>query len=221
MNKLQNFNKLLHKKKGLLKCIFSTLIMQVLITSAMVYYIYTRKIYVPIDRNPLLFFIIALAILFALIYLMLTVDSFNLKFGIFIVFSLFLGIILGANTQLYSPEIIFAALSSTTSLFTVMLLAGFFIVYLNIDLSWMGVILLMTLIVVIIVRIVYFFTPMTRELHRFLTIVVLVLFSFYILYDTNNILIRYKDTGTDCIRGAMDYYLDLLNIFSSFLNLNN
>ena len=46
------------------------------------------------------------------------------------------------------------------------------------------------------------------------------LFSLFIMYDTNNILLRYSGKN-DCIRGALDYYLDILNLFTSYFDLNN
>ena len=42
------------------------------------------------------------------------------------------------------------------------------------------------------------------------------LFSVYIVYDTNNILQR--DYGGDFITASLDYYLDIINIFSNLLS---
>jgi hypothetical protein len=39
--------------------------------------------------------------------------------------------------------------------------------------------------------------------------------------DTNNILLKYKNSDNDCINGALQYYLDIINIFmNSFSNDN-
>ena len=38
------------------------------------------------------------------------------------------------------------------------------------------------------------------------------IFSVYILYDTNRILLKFQNKSkSDCINGAMEYYLDILN----------
>ena len=53
---------------------------------------------------------------------------------------------------------------------------------------------------------------------RTLTIFGLILFSMYIVYNTNNILLKYRNGNIDCIRGAVDYYLDIINIFIRTIN---
>jgi FtsH-binding integral membrane protein len=45
-----------------------------------------------------------------------------------------------------------------------------------------------------------------------LTTIGIVLFSIYIIYDTNNIL--QKNYYGDFITASLDYYLDILNLFS-------
>ena len=45
------------------------------------------------------------------------------------------------------------------------------------------------------------------------------LFSVYIVYDTNSILQR--DYSGDFITASLDYYLDVINIFSDLLSLSN
>ena len=47
-----------------------------------------------------------------------------------------------------------------------------------------------------------------------------VLVDTYILYDTNNILLKTSGNGgDDCIRGGLDYYMDILNLFSEYLEM--
>jgi len=42
----------------------------------------------------------------------------------------------------------------------------------------------------------------------------------YIIYDTNKILLKYNNTNDYCIIGALDYYLDVINIFIDLLRLS-
>ena len=158
MNKLDTFKTLLHKKSALLKCIFSTLLFQFLVT---------------------------------------TLEGF------------FLGFV----TKYISKEIIYSALSSTLAIFSTFLVIGFMVVYFGYDLSWLGVFLFIALLGIIIYQIVLFFLPPSQTQMRFVVTFVLILFSIFILYDTNNILLKYKNNDVDCIRGALDYYLDIINIF--------
>ena len=56
------------------------------------------------------------------------------------------------------------------------------------------------------------------QFHRYLTAIGLILFSVYIVYDTNTIL--QKDYYGDYITASLDYYLDIINIFVRLLNYN-
>ena len=51
---------------------------------------------------------------------------------------------------------------------------------------------------------------------RYLTGFGLVLFSVYIIYDTNRIL--QKDYFGDFVTASLDYYLDIINIFIRLLS---
>jgi len=50
-----------------------------------------------------------------------------------------------------------------------------------------------------------------------LSVFSLLLFSMYIIYDTNAILQR--NYYGDFIRASLDYYLDVLNIFVDLINI--
>ena len=47
----------------------------------------------------------------------------------------------------------------------------------------------------------------------------IVLFSLYLIYDTNVIFRR--DYSGDFITASLDYYLDILNLFLNLLNLDD
>jgi FtsH-binding integral membrane protein len=47
------------------------------------------------------------------------------------------------------------------------------------------------------------------------------IFGLYVLYDTNNILKRASYYDGDFITASMDYYLDIINLFSSTLGYEN
>jgi FtsH-binding integral membrane protein len=123
--------------------------------------------------------------------------------------------------MVYVPkDIIMSALVSTVAIFATFLAVGMFIVYLGIDLGWMGIYLFLGLLGLIITRIVSSIMKPDEPRSKYSTIFGLLLFSVFILYDTNNILLKYSTTGVDCIRGALDYYLDLVNIFVQSVDSN-
>jgi len=59
------------------------------------------------------------------------------------------------------------------------------------------------------------------QFRRYLSFGIIVLFCFYILFETYFILQRpYQETWADSIRASMDYFLDLINIFSNVYSLS-
>jgi len=225
MNYLKSFTKLIREKKGLLKCIFTTLLFQVLVTTLAFIGIYkTKKNESKENTNlrlSMTMVFIFLAIAIGLIILMTSFNfSFNERVSLFTLFSVMQGIFLGICLKFVDANIIFTALLSTIVLFISMIFIGFGIVYLKYDLSWLGVILFLFLLGLVIVRIIEFFIPYTRRINKLLSLFAILLFSIYIIYDTNVILFRYNaiEYERDCILGALDYYLDLLNVF---VNMNN
>ena len=217
MNKLEIFKKLLFKKSGLLRCIFSTLLCQIIVTSLVVFYIYkTSDVYNYLvkDLNTILTIFVLFVIDIVLIFAMVSFKMpFNIRVILFTIFSIIQGLLLGVITKYIPKEIILSALVSTISIFITFLVVGFIIVYFGYDISWLGIYLFIALLGLIIVQIVFMFIPESDTKRRYTVIFALILFSIYILYDTNIILLKYKDTGIDCIRGSLDYYLDILNIF--------
>lgn len=217
MNKLETFQTLLYKKSALLKCIFSTLLFQFLVTTLIVIYIYNHSDlfgYITKDGPSFLFlFLFLLVSVFLIITMTRFGLSFQTRFFLFILFSVIEGFFLGFVTKYISKEIIYSALSSTLAIFSSFLVIGFMVVYYGYDLSWLGVFLFLSLLGIIIYQIVLIFLPPSQSQMRFVVTFVLILFSIFILYDTNNILLKYKNNDVDCIRGALDYYLDIINIF--------
>ena len=90
-------------------------------------------------------------------------------------------------------------------------------IMLKIDLSWLGILLFICLVALIIRYLIMFIYPVKKKTYMMINTFGIVLFSLFIMYDTNKILVRYKNTQVDCVRGALDYYLDLINLFIRFL----
>jgi FtsH-binding integral membrane protein len=140
-----------------------------------------------------------------------------LKFILFSLFSTAFGVILGYRKSGVDPAIIKSALVGTGSIFVAMFAFGVALIASGIKLGFkFGLGLLIALFFLIIVTIVQFFIPTSSLLKKILVIGSLMVFSLYIMYDTNNILQR--NYSGDFITASLDYYLDIINIFSGLLS---
>lgn len=213
---IKNFNKLVKSKTPLLKCIFSTLIAQMIVTTVVVYALYKfNKIHIALN---LLSFLVILGINIYLIFLMVGNNiSFNTRVLYFTIFSVLNGLIIGSMTKFFSPTDIKIALISVLVTFVLFFLFGLLTVMLKIDLSWLGILLFICLVALIVRYLIMFIYPVKKNTYMIINTFGIVLFSLFIMYDTNKILVRYKNTQVDCVRGALDYYLDLVNLFIRFL----
>ena len=221
MSSLYNFSKLIHKKKNLLRCIFTTLLLQLIVTTLTFVFIYKNKFIKRQHVGGLLSGLIFITFAIVLIYAMTSSNiTFTERALLFTLFSIVQGLFLGFNLQYVRANTILGALLFTGILFIMMLLVGFLMVYFQIDLSWLGIILFFLLLGLIIARIMTFFGNDSRSYDYMITLFALLLFSVYIVYDTNTILMRYDSVKyeRDCILGALDYYLDIINIFVSSLD---
>jgi FtsH-binding integral membrane protein len=61
--------------------------------------------------------------------------------------------------------------------------------------------------------------PQLSAAKKVLAYIGLALFSLFVVYDTNQILSR--EYRGDFITASMDYYLDILNLFSNLLSSND
>ena len=202
---------LIVSKKEFFILIFANLITQLGIT----YYIMERS-----DKNALNFWVLFGIQLIIIFVLTLVPMPSWMKFILFCVFSYTFGLVLANLKSKCDPTMIKSAIIGTISIFGVMMAFGAFLILSGIKLGiQFGLALLFALLLLIIVRIVYIFIPSSSGMKRNITIFSLMLFSVYIMYDTNRILQR--NYFGDFITASLDYYLDILNIFVNMLSYNN
>jgi modulator of FtsH protease len=140
-----------------------------------------------------------------------------LKFILFSLFSTAFGVILGYRKSGIDPGIVKTALVGTASIFVAMFAFGVALIASGIKLGFkFGLGLLIALFFLVIVSIVQIFIAQSSLLKKILVIGSLMVFSLYIMYDTNNILQR--NYSGDFITASLDYYLDIINIFSDLLS---
>jgi FtsH-binding integral membrane protein len=140
-----------------------------------------------------------------------------LKFILFSLFSTAFGVILGYRKSGVDPGIVKSALVGTASIFVTMFTFGVALIASGIKLGFkFGLGLLIALFFLVIISIVQIFIAESSLLKKILVIGSLMVFSLYIMYDTNNILQR--NYSGDFITASLDYYLDIINIFSGLLS---
>ena len=204
-----NLFSLMNEKKEFLILVFANLIAQLGIT----YYVMERTTNIKVSSMPL--FIAQLIILFVMI--LVPMPEF-IKFLLFCLFSYTWGLALSKLKKEYNSDMINVAIQGALTVFAVFVVAGITLIAGGINLGYkFGAILFWSLLALIVARLI-FITSMNQA-HKILSFIGIILFAMYVMYDTNIILQR--NYYGDFVTASMDYYLDILNLFTSFLGFNN
>lgn len=219
-NNIAQVFKLIYEKKGFFTLILANLLFQLYIT----YYV-SENVKVNVEgegekdaKSYDMKYIGALVaiIVIILILALITMPSW-LKFILFSLFSAAFGILLAYRKYGLDAGVIRSALVGTASIFVTMFVFGLALIMSGIQLGFMtSIVLLFALLALIIISIVQYFIAQSSLLKKLIVIATLLIFSLYIVYDTNTILQRNYDG--DFITASLNYYLDLINIFSAFLS---
>lgn len=199
---------LIIQKKSFLILVFANLIAQLGIT----YYVMNKS------NNPEIGFWPLFAIQFILIYVLVLVPipSF-LKFILFGIFSWTFGVSLSHLKDKYDPALINIAIQGALSIFAFMFTFSIVLAGFNIYLGYQfGAFLFWALIALIIAKVINMLGPQLSTAKKMLSYIGLGLFSLFVVYDTSQILSR--DYYGDFITASLDYYLDILNLFTNFLD---
>ena len=215
----QSINALINSKKQLLVATFANLIAQLGIT----YYVMTHTTLEKEKDTKMLYlkfiglFVFQMVLIGFIVYPM---ESWK-RLLCFSIFSVSCGLMLSFLKLFISPDIIKMALLVTGAIFASMFSVGFLLILSGIELGYKwGLFLFFSLFFYIIFKIfAHFYTvPVT---HKTIMVIGIVIFSLYIIYNTNQILQR--NYYGDFITASVDYYLDILNIFvklTSYLSDN-
>jgi FtsH-binding integral membrane protein len=215
---MKNLSTLLKKKSKLFQCIFITLLFQLFITYSTI--TINDKINIINNNNTILFILLIVGLIIITIIIQYT-ESFILKQILFGIFSIIVGLLLSYTfDSIENKDIIKKSIISTLINFIIIFIFGLIIGLYGIDISWMGIILFILLLITITLSIFNIFDKSEDKdkWNKYISIFIIILFSVYIIYDTNKILLKYNDNN--CVDAALDYYLDIWNIFTSYLNLN-
>jgi FtsH-binding integral membrane protein len=203
---------LFKEKKQFLIYVFANLIVQLGITYyVMMNYSSNR------EMSNLLLFLSQIFIIFILAFVPMPAW---MKFILFSTFSVTFGIMLASLKKTVDPAILKTALAGTLGIFGGMFLTGLGLLLSGIELTGrFGLGLLCALLTLIVVSIVFMFMGTYSAAVKGLSVVGLMLFSLFVVYDTNTILQR--NYYGDFITASLDYYLDILNIFLNLVNFEN
>ena len=202
-----NLMNLMYQKKEFIILVFTNLILQLGIT----YYVMKNTDRKYINIWPL----IAAQLIIIFIMILIPMPEI-IKFLLFCALSYIFGLILSLLKKEYSSEMINMAIQGALTIFTFMLATGVFLFMGGINLGYkFGAILFWSLLALIVARLVFVLGVKMDQANKILSFVGIILFAIYVVYDTNNILQR--DYYGDFITASMDYYLDILNLFSNLL----
>ena len=206
-----NVMQLMYEKKEFLILVFSNLIAQLGIT----YYVMERTTNIKISSTPL--FIAQLIILFVMI--LVPMPEF-IKFLLFCLFSYTWGLALSKLKKEYNSNMINVAIQGALTVFAVFVVAGITLIAGGINLGYkFGAILFWSLLALIVANLIFILGASMNQAHKILSFIGIILFAMYVMYDTNIILQR--NYYGDFVTASMDYYLDILNLFTSFLGFSN
>ena len=209
-----NFISLLNNNKVFLIKVFLNLIFQLGIT----YYIMTRT--KQLDNIYLIPLIVAL---FGLVYVIASTNvPLWLKAIAFTFFSYCSGKLFTIYKKKYGEEAINIAVVGALSVFSVMFAIGATLLTFGIKLGpKVALILFIGLICLLIARIINILGPKLSSVRKLLYGFGIILFSLYSIFSTNNILRRSNYYNGDFITASMDFYLDIINLFTNILGYNN
>lgn len=202
---VRNFFQLVQKKKMFLLTVFANLIAQLGIT-------YWTMMNYPVGKknNGLLWFYIIVQFIIIFVLVSVSMPSF-IKFILFSLFSFIWGILFSTYRE---NKFLHFAIMGTAGIFTAMFLIGVLLILFGIQLGMsFGMGLFFGLLFLIVSQLM---TIVGGGYSKWLSGFGLILFSLYIVYDTNSILQR--DYRGDFIQASLDYYLDIINIFLNLFN---
>lgn len=214
---LSNLFKLITDKKEFFIMVFANLIAQIGIT----YYV-MEKVNLDVNDKETTLKIRLLGVLQILIVLILALVPMPswLKFIIFCGFSVVWGCMFSVFRSAFGEDAVKMAMMGTISIFALMFAFGAGLILSGIQLGYkVGLMLFYFLLILLLIRIIQLFIPSSSLTTKIITICSLLLFSVYIVYDTNSILQR--NYYGDFITASMDYYLDILNIFVNLLSFGS
>jgi len=202
---------LMYQKRMFLILVFANLFVQLSIS----YYVMVHTNKSSISH----WYLFAIQLLIILLLGMVPMPSF-MKFILFSIFSYTFGLSLSRYKEIVDERAIEIAIKGALSFFALMMGTGIALMVGGINLGpRFGAFLFWSLLLLIVLRIISIFGNGLSIMHKGLSGAAIILFSMFIVYDTQQILS--KNYAGDFISASMDYYLDIINLFVNLLGYHN
>jgi len=200
-----------------LAMVYATLLVQLVITFGIVYKFHDNKKLAELyKRHRLTFFLITIGLILALTFVPMHPA---LKLLIFSLFAVAFGFMLLTLTAPFPTKTIHLALFSVFLVFIGTSLLGIVLTRMGYQLFALVPFLLAALVAIILVELLFLFYPPSSKTFHALLVVIVILFAIFNVVDTNMIL--QKEYYGDYIQGAIDFYLNIINLFSAIFGLQN
>lgn len=207
----------LKNQKWFLAAVYTTMIIQLLLTFGIVYSFRQHPLLSNATKQS---FILYFIMLIGLLLLMILVPMpLWLQFLLFTIFAIVQGAALHSVTSMLPRELIDQTIISVIGIFITFTVFGIILASFDIDLSWMGMMLFAAIIGLLIGYITMIFVNDKKGFSKYLAVFGLIIFSMYVMFETNVIL--NKKYNGNFIMAALDFYIDFMNLFSNLLLLNS
>ncbi len=219
MMKGGRFNtRLLEQKVPFMGTVILLVIVQLLVTFFVMDRLYVNVTFQELLEKNKMYMIFTFLLPFVIILVLAFVPMpMYIKLLLFTIFSVTFGILLSQARRYMTPELVKAAIVATIGIFISMFMVGIILAGFGYDLLWLGIILFVLLIVLLIIGIVMLFTHPDQKVIRARAAAIIILFAIYVLYDTNQIIMR--NYYGDYVTAGIDYYLDVVNIFLALIQV--
>lgn len=206
---------LLRDKASFLAMVFGTLVFQLCLVALTIKSIPADSAFAhSIRAFTLMIFLVQLAIVVMIAFVPMPVVA---KFFLFTMFSVLTGLMLNSVVKATSKRIVYTAIVGTMVFFIMFGLLGVACAAMGIELGMLGIVLFLALFGLVVMNVVYLFMKESAQMTRILATLALIVFGGYIAYDTNAILQR--DYMGDFVTAALDYFLDVINVFLNLIRL--
>ena len=204
---MSNLINLMYRKRVFLLLVFANLFLQLSIS----YYVMVHTNKTSISH----WYLFGIQMLIIFLIGMFPMPAF-MKFILFTIFSYTFGLSLTRYKEIIDERVIEIAIKGTLSLFALMMGSGIALMIGGINLGpRFGAFLFWSLLLLIVLRIIFIFGNALSMTQKGLSGAAIILFSMFIVYDTQQILSR--NYAGDFISASMDYYLDIINLFINLL----
>lgn len=205
---------LVRAKRYFLTQVFATLILQLAVALVTMHLLKDSPLVARIFEPKYMYLLVVVLPLLLLVFVLVSFPMpIELKLVLFTVISFGMGLLLTRLVKRYGDGVVRAALAGTLAMFVVLILVGGALAGAGVDLAPLSIYLFAALLALVIVSVVLLFVKVTSFFQRVFSTLIVVLFSVYVIFDTNMILQR--DYAGDFVEAALDYFLDFINIFQN------